>query len=68
MPSSDNIPLISPVENVEVDNLYPVLKWGSLLGTSSYTFRVSKDPGFESIIIDEIISGTEFIIPESNRL
>ena len=68
MPSTENIPLISPVENVEVDNLNPVLKWGALLGTSSYAIRVSKDPGFESIIIEEIISSTEFIIPESNRL
>ena len=68
MPSTDNIPLISPIEKVEVDNLNPLLKWGSLLGTSSYTIKLSKDSGFESNLIEEIVSGTDYAIPESNRL
>ena len=48
MPSTDNIPLISPIQDEQVSNLSPHLKWGALLGTTSYTLRVSTDPEFEN--------------------
>ncbi len=68
MPSTDNIPLISPIGDEQVSNLNPVLKWGSLLGTTSYTLRVGADPEFENILINTIVSGNEIAISEDNRL
>jgi hypothetical protein len=68
MPSTDNIPLISPIGDEQVSNLNPVLKWGSLLGTTSYTLRVGADPEFENLLINTIVSGNEITISEENRL
>ncbi|RMZ50014.1 hypothetical protein EB821_00155 [Candidatus Marinimicrobia bacterium PRS2] len=68
MPSTDNIPLISPIGDEQVSNLNPVLKWGSLLGTTSYTLRVGADPEFENLLINTIVSDNEITISEENRL
>tara|TARA_B110000116_G_scaffold241550_1_gene230227 strand:- start:882 stop:3584 length:2703 start_codon:yes stop_codon:yes gene_type:complete len=68
MPSTDKIPLISPTGDEQVSNLNPVLKWGSLLGTTSYTLRVGTDPEFENIVINNIVSGNETTVSEENRL
>ena len=62
MPSLNEIPIISPREDEQVSNLTPQLKWGSLENTSSYKLKVATDALLESIIIDEIVSGTEFQI------
>ena len=68
MPSTDNVPLISPIGDEQVSSLNPVLKWGSLLGTTSYTLRVGADPEFENLFINTIVSGNEITISEENRL
>ncbi len=68
MPSTDNIPLITPIGDEQVSNLNPVFKWGSLLGTTSYTLRVGADPEFENLVVNTIVSGNETTIPEENRL
>ena len=68
MPTTDNIPLISPIGDERVSNLNPVMKWGALLGTTSYTLRVSTDPEFENIVINNIIAGNETTISDENRL
>ncbi|MDP6853526.1 MAG: hypothetical protein QF472_06205 [Candidatus Marinimicrobia bacterium] len=68
MPSTDNIPLISPAGGSEVGNLNPVLKFGALMGVSNYSIRVATDAGFETLIIDDLSSGTEYAIPDELRL
>jgi len=68
MPSTDNILLISPIGDEQVSNLNPVLKWGALLGTTSYSLRVSTDPEFENLVINNLISGNETTISDENRL
>ena len=67
-PTTDNILLISPIGDERVSNLNPVMKWGALLGTTSYTLRVSTDPEFENIVINNIIAGNETTISDENRL
>ncbi|NWJ43697.1 hypothetical protein HX837_05790 [Marine Group I thaumarchaeote] len=68
MPSTDIIPLITPIGDEQVSSLNPVLKWGSLLGTTTYTLRVGADPEFENLFINTIVSGNEITISEENRL
>jgi len=68
MPSTNNIPLISPVGDEQVSNLNPQLKWGALLGTTSYSLRVSTEAEFENLVVNNIISGNETAISDENRL
>ncbi|MDP7027868.1 MAG: hypothetical protein QF380_05620 [Candidatus Marinimicrobia bacterium] len=67
-PTTDNILLISPIGDEQVSNLNPVMKWGALLGITSYTLRVSTEPEFENLIINTLISGNETTISDENRL
>jgi len=68
-PSSDDIiSLISPIGDAQVNNLNPVIKWGAVLGITSYILRVSTEPEFENLVIDNLISGNETTISDENRL
>ena len=68
MPSTDNISLISPIGNSEISNLNPTLKYGALLGVTNYSIKVATDAGFETLILEDLSSGTEYTIPDESRL
>lgn len=68
MPSLTEIPLIAPGKDEQISNLTPKLKWGSLQNTSSYQLKIATDSELASVIIDEIVSGTEYQIPEDRAL
>ena len=52
--------LITPADNDNATNLYPVLTWQELSNTSFYTIQIAEDPNFTTIIVDEDVTDNNY--------
>ncbi len=56
--------LISPANTASSVDTVPILTWSEVSTAAEYQVQLATDPGFNSIVIDEIISGTSLVVPQ----
>jgi hypothetical protein len=53
--------LLTPVDQAADTSLTPIFSWDEMIDSDSYQIQIATDSGFGSIVIDEIVTESEFV-------